>query len=206
MPLSQSVPGGSSSDPIPSNDCYGSLTQAADTAITRLVPPRAGARAMIASWCYRSAGTAHVLTFMPVVMEKKVTVEAAVGATTVTVDSAPTSYDGSIWAAGDWVSIEHDDGTWGEYLISGVSGLVATINALTAGVEVGSRFCFHGAATDHTSRRVTTVASTEHVFTGDGVRGVACTAAKDNEPILVHSNNATAAGILRWLGFAYGNV
>jgi len=186
------------------NDAYGSKTETADTVILRVVPARVGARATVLSWAYKSGTTAHTLTFLTCMDETTVSSDAASGQAVVNVARVPTAGDGSLLAANDFAVLQHEDGTWGGYKVSSISGLAVTFTGnLTAKVLKGTKFFFHAAPGDHSDRAVSTVASTEHIFGGGDSRHVACAATKKGQPILIHSNNATAAGVLRWLGYGY---
>jgi hypothetical protein len=205
--LSSDLPGAPGADPVYVNDCYGSKTETLDVIISRVVPPRKGVRSKVSSFSYKAAGTAHTLTFLTVLLEGATSTKAESGQAVINVNTSFTDSAGGIIAANDWCSVQHEDGSWGEYMVSSVSALAITFSGnLSTDVEEGARVCFHGAATDHTLRQWTMLASTEVTFNGDGIRTVACQAKRLNEPIIVISTNATAAGVLRWLAYSYGEA
>lgn len=186
------------------NDCYGSVTQTAGTAITRVIPPNSGARACLGNFKYVPAATAHTLTAMVVVQTLSVTSDAASGQAVVPISSIPTSFDGSILAANDWLVLQYEDGSWAAHLVSSLSGLNVTVSAnLTAKVLKDSVAYFMGAPGDHTTRQFTTIASTSYDFIASDFRIRAATSPLPNQPILFHSNNATNAGTLHHMSYYY---
>lgn len=193
----------------PVNDCYGNKTASLDVPITRVIPPRTGARAKVASWRYTAAGTAHTLTMMPALDSAKVATEAAVSATTLTVDDQLVGLDGGVIAAADWIVVQLEDGTWVTATVSSVSGNIITVAAAfsaTKKVLKNSKVYFMGAPADHTDRQFVLTASTSTEFIGSDLRVCSGTAAMNDEPLLVHVDNITAAGNLRWVAYVYGDA
>lgn len=187
----------------PVNDCYGSLTAAIATEITRIIPPHPTARACVGSWSYLPAGTAHLLTLMVTVAETIATSEAAAGQAVVAFGSLPDSYDGGQIAANDWVIMQHEDGTYGAYKVSSISGKNVTMSSnLTKKVLINTKIYFMGAPGDHVNRQFQTVASTQYKFDASDFRVRAATG-RTGTPILFHSPNATAAGTLQHLNYYY---
>lgn len=183
-------------------DTYGSKTASAGTAITRLVPPSAGKLARVSSFIYVCGSTAHTVTVMPSLADTIVTTDAASGQAVVAFGAIPTAPDGSALAASDWVTLQHEDGSWAEYKVSSVSGLNVTLTAnLSQKVKAGSRIFFHGAPADHATRQFLLVAST--TLTINDVSCGAGSATRLGEPVIVHSDNATAAGSLQMLAYRY---
>jgi hypothetical protein len=77
---------------------------------------------------------------------------------------------------------------------------------LTKKVLSGARICFHGtpgAAGDWPERCLTLKASAVTIFNASDFRIRACTSALANQPILVHVDNITAAGVWQYLGRYY---
>lgn len=191
----------------PVNDGYGSKTAAAGTPITRVVAPRPGVRAKVSSFEYKAGTTAHTVTFLTVLTKTKTSTDAASGQATIPLASIPTAADGSALATGDWFVIQHEDGTWGEYLYSSISGLTVTLTTnLTGKVLKGATVFLMGAPADHPDRQYLVDVSDKITFYGGDARLCAASANADSEPILVHSNNATVAGNLKWVAFTYGNA
>ena len=187
------------------NDAYGSKTAAFGTAITRVVSPRAGLRAAVSGFAYTAGTTAHTLTFLTAQSETTISTEAASGQAVIALTTIPTASDGSLLAANDFVIVQHEDGSWSDYVVSSISGLNVTLTGnLSKKVLKGSRVFFMGVIADHPDRQYTIAASTTLQISGGDVRLRCATANKDNEPILAHSANATVAGTLVWLGFTYG--
>lgn len=188
---------------IPNHDCYGSQSVAFGTAMTRLIPPAPGLHASVGNQKYEAAGTAHVMTVMPAIQELSITEDAAAAATVLKLSTAPADYTGGPAASGDWISVQHQDGSYGEYLVSSISGLSITITALTKAVKAGARFFFHGTpgtSGDHAARCFTMKASTITDLIAGDFRNTNGTGNKDR-PVLVHVNNVTATGT--WYKCAY---
>ena len=188
----------------PINDCYGSLTQTAGTVITRVIPPRSDGRACVGSWSYEAAATAHTLTLMTCQSKTTVASDAAASQAVVAFANLPVTYDATLLAANDWCILNHEDGSFGAYMVSSVSGSNVTFSSnLSQKVKAGTVIYFMGAPADHSSRAFTMKASTTTTFIGGDFRVRAAAAPNINEPILVHSNNATNAGTLYYLNFYY---
>lgn len=179
-------------------------TQAFGTPIVQLIPPDTDSNiTRLTSLVYTAAGTVHDLLIMRALNQVLTTAAAAAAATTVVLDSA--SFVGQTIASGDYLVIEHADGTFGAYLVSGLSTLTVTINALTKAVNSGDRVWIMGAPAD-TSYHSTlkSIASTRLEFTdaaaGLGQSGFAdgTSYARDGrgDPLIVYSANGTAAGII----------
>ena len=187
----------------PVNDCYGSLTAAIATEITRIIPPHSEGRACVGNFAYLPAGTAHLLTIMVTVEETIVSSDAAASQAVVPFANLPESYDGGQIAAGDWVILQHEDGTYGAYKVSSLSGKNVTMSSnLTMKVLQNSKVFFMGAPGDHVNRQFQTVANTLFTFIASDFRIRAGTS-KKGTPILFHSPNGTAAGSLQYLSYYY---
>lgn len=185
------------------NDCYGTTTQTAGTAITRVIPPKATGRACVGNWKYTAAATAHTITMMVTLAQTTVASEAASGATTVTLTTIPTAADGSILAANDFLIMQYEDGSWASFLVSSLSGLVVTVPALAQKILKNSVAYFMGAPGDHASRQFTVPASGTYDFIASDFRIRAATGLLPGQPILVHSNNATNAGTMYHTSYYY---
>lgn len=184
-------------DGIPLNDAYGTITQAANTVITRVIPPNPDGRSCVGSLQYEAAATAHTLSLMTTIDTVTASSDAASGQAVLPISRNPVTPDGTLVAANDWFIVQHEDGTWNAYMVSSVSGLNITMTAnLTGKVLAGSRVHFMGAPADHSLRQFTMKASTTYKFDAGDFRIRMATGSAKNTPILVHSNNATNAGTL----------
>ena len=202
MPILATSNGLTSGDPV--NDAFGSSTQTAGTAITRAIPPRVGTRAHVSGFSYTAAATAHTVTMLTVLDTKSVASEAAASQAVVALNSIPTAADGSILAANDYLILQYEDGSWEPHLVSSLSGLNVTVSAsFSKKILKGSTAYFMGAPGDHSNRQYTIDASQTFTIAGSTDRVCAAAATAKNQPILVHSNNATNAGILRWVAYSY---
>lgn len=202
-------------------------TESADTAIKSVVKPGGdGERTKLSKLVYTAQGTAHTLTVLSPLAETYVTTAAAGGATSLliardpgnysanaTLDGRPTpSVANNLIAANDFILVQQPDGNWlltqpSAASTSGTTGVVTlTVPALpTGGIAANAKVYFFGATGDtnpQTGEAHPTFTLTASVTTtiGDGNGAVAETP-NDRQPLLLYSNNATAAGILE---YAYG--
>lgn len=187
------------------NDCFGTQTQTAGTIITRVVPPQiGGVRACIGWYSYDCSTTAHTLTFLVPVDEVAVASDAASGQAVVNINRVPTSADGSVIANTDFFVLQHEAGDWAVYKVSSAAGLAITMTAnLSQKVLKSSKAFFMGQPSDHPLRQFTMKASTVSQFIGGDFRIRACTTPLVAQPILVHSDNSTAAGFLTGPAYYY---
>lgn len=182
-------------------DSFGSKTATADTAITRLIQPHPVKLSHAGAWSYKPGATAHTLTFLIPVATTTVTTDAATGQAVLAFAAIPTAPDGSILAAGDWVAVQYPDLSWGEYKVSSVSGLNITMTAnFAAVIRANTTIYYFGAPGDHANRQVSLVASVEQ---SGPASGYSATTPAIGQPILVHADNITAAGTLRFLNYSY---
>lgn len=187
---------------VPLGDGYGSLTQTAGTAITRVVPARGGEWGYVSGWLYRPAATAHTLTHLTSQDQVIVDTDAASGGTTITVNRLPIAFDGGVLANTDWLIVEDENGYQIAYLLTSVNGNVLTVPTLSSKLLADSRVWLMGTPSDHANRQILTVANADNTFYGNRNSRAAISSAK-NTPILVHSDNATNAGNLKWLTYDY---
>lgn len=190
-------------------DGYGSATAAAGTEILRVCPPKLGRYTRVVSAQYDCGSTSHVLTLMVTLDRVQVSTDAEAGQAVIKFNKAPVDSSGNKIAANDYFVVKDEMGIFGVYRVNAVSGLSITIDASigTAGasgftnkVLAGRNVWFVGAAADHAARQFTMKASTvnqlPHVPTGYATSPAAF------EPIVVHSNNATNAGILSFVTYS----
>ena len=177
-------------------------TQSAGTAIVELIPPLARYRSRLDTLVYTPAATAHDLILMKAINEVITTAAAAASDTSLVLSSA--SFGADTIASGDYLVVEHADGTYGVYLASGLSTLTVTINALAKAVNAGAKVWIMGAPGDSTYHlTIKTVASTKEVH--ESISGLIesgydiGTYSRDGigDPLLVYSANGTNAGSIQ---------
>lgn len=192
----------------------GGKTQTAGTVVQYLVPPNRVGYTRLTTVVYTSAGTAHTLTFLRPLGATTVASAGATGQAVVNLTANPgtTAAYGGITngiAANDFVAIRTaSDGITRLYKVSSVSTLAVTMTAnLVVAVAAGDKVWFFGAAGDTDGRTGSAhpaflpIVSVTNTYT-DREAGVVATVAKD-EPILVNSNNLTAAGSLDQVSWVY---
>lgn len=189
-------------------------TEAANTEIVRMAPPRTGQNARVSKVVYTTAGTSHNLYFMTPYSQVTVASEAASGQATLVLSSIPTLPDGLILAAGDFLVFQYEDGYWETGKITSISGNTVTFSRcwlasdraggatanLNKKVLKSSTVHVMGAPADHDQRLIETTTSSTETFE-DASSGL-CTSGV-NEPILFVSSNGTAAGTVKQFGFHY---
>jgi hypothetical protein len=205
------------------------ITQSADTVITTLCPPRHKLRTKITKVAYTSAGTQHTLTFMRPLGRTTVYAAAAAAATSLVLTRDPGKYtvdvngrtkawtpsvSNNLIAASDYIVVRKPDGTFlvttPSVVATDEDGLVTlTVSALpTGGIAAGADVWFLGVIGDtdpntnetHPAYAPTTSATTTY---GDNAGSFVETFGLD-EPILIHSGNATAAGKIEYVQGIYG--
>jgi hypothetical protein len=121
-------------------------TESSSTEIVEFAPPIEGMRAKLTSLVYTAAATEHDLRLMKAIHQ--VTLTAASAASDTTLDLSEATFGGDTLASGDWVILEHGDGTYGAYKASGLSSLVLTVTAITKAANVGAKVWIMGAPGD----------------------------------------------------------
>jgi hypothetical protein len=193
----------------------GGKTQTAGTVIQYLVPPDRRGKTRITTVVYTDTGTSHTLTFLRPLGKTTVAAAAAASQTdfVLTANPGTTAAYGGISngiAANDFVAIRTaSDGITRLYKVSSVSTLTVTLTGnLTVALAAGDDVWFFGAAGDTDGRSGSAhpalkggAASGDVTFT-DREGGVVATFSAD-EPILFNSNNATNAGTLKQISWAY---
>jgi len=179
-------------------EVFGAVSQTAGTVIQRVIPPRllqgSILKALLTSLVYTAQGTAHTLTLMKCVARTTVASAAAASQAVVniTADCGVGSLAGAI-APDDYLVIEKPDGTWHLGKVSSITSLAVTLtaNVPTGGFAAGAKVFLMGAVAD-THGGIKTLAGTASVtttFTGDAI-------VESPGPIVIESNNATAAGTI----------
>lgn len=191
-------------------DGFGSSSIAFGTEIVKACPPRPNRYTRVYGWHYNCGGTAHTVTVM-VSLSSTTTPGAAAGQAVINLDALPTDPAGAPLAAGDFIVVKDIQGIFGVYKVASLSGTAVTVttsvgNADSSGfvyaIPAGRTVWHFGAPGDHAKRQFATIASAFHYY-GNDIVGVG-TATGVGEPVVVHSNNATATGYL--YGPYYGNV
>lgn len=193
----------------------GAKTQTAGTVITQLIQPKVGGIARVNKINYTSGSTVHTLQFLRSQGSTTTTAAAAAGDSTITVAStSPITSDFSsateTLAANDWIAIQSTDGTYELAKVSSVSSLTITLTAtlakaVSSGATVYAFYELARAATAAgrpailfypTASTLSSIGCEDHASAiVDGVaRGA---------PVMVHSDNATAAGYIQALAGAY---
>ena len=169
---------------------YGVTTATAATAFLRLVEPRRNSKARVTSMNYRSGSTAHTLTVMKVVATTTAPAGAAASQTAIVLATgSPLSTEAL--AASDFLAWENADGGFNFGSVSSLSVNTVTMGAnvpvaIPAGALVWA-FYEVGRATHQVH---SPAASTTTLFS-DAISGVV-EPVNFYQPLLIHSNNATA--------------
>lgn len=200
-------------------DSVTGVTAAGGTPFHTPCPPRAGARARITIVKYINGATAHTLTMMPALCRTLVAADALGAGTVVSVQSLPTYPDGTLPAAGDFFVVQHDNGDWRSHEISSISGFSITASAAFPAVNLGGgisafrsgsfisplhlppipttgQLFFHGAPADHPDKQFAMSVSNSPPNDLYNSQGGWCKSLLNGDPIVMHSNNATNAGVL----------
>jgi hypothetical protein len=189
--------------PVKDVRSFAGATENADTVIRTIVPFLRNLKTVIAVLGYTSGGTAHTVTILQAQSQTKLSADAASSQAVINLVADPGvgTIPGAI-AANDKLVIEKPDGTLHFAVVQSVSSLAITLtaNVPTGGLKAGARVWFYGTSTDkcHTVLKPATSATT--FYAQDN--GLA--AARDKEqPMIVESTNATAAGTIAALTVHY---
>jgi hypothetical protein len=211
---------------------HGKLTQTAGTVITRLVPPREKSFTRLTSVWYTAGATAHTLTVMRPLGKTFASAAAATSQAVINIERDPGAYSAigtvntsnNAIAANDFCVYQTADGNYVLDTVSSVSTLAITMttNVPTSTVLKGAPFWFFGIITDTNPNdnlahpqytlpaSITTYLGSD---AGEGVAGFVGTipglAITEwpldgmNEPMILHSGNATNAGVLEKVSAIY---
>jgi hypothetical protein len=188
----------------------GQLTATAGTKITRLIPALVGGFTRLIQLVYAASTTAHTLTVLRSLGRTRANANAAAGQPNVVLQADPGPTGDGI-AAGDWVVIRTAaDNVCRLYVVSswtsGTSTLVLTTN-LVAAVTARDSVWLMGVEADTDPRTgeaqpsFPAAASATTTYSDSNVGLVGSNNA--DEPLVVVSNNATAAGTLELTTFGY---
>lgn len=186
---------------------FGKKTANAGTAINRLVPPKPQNFTRVSKIVATAGVTAHTVTALRPLGRTKTSAVAAAGQAVVNLVADPGPSGNGI-AANDLVAIREVDGVTRLYTVSSVSTLAITLTGnLTAGAAKGADFWDFGIATDSDPRtgeahQAFAVAASATTTYTDTEGGVVASIGVD-EPILLQNNNATNAGSIDQVSFAY---
>lgn len=192
----------------------GKATATAATRIRVLVPGDPHGYTYLTFVRYTAAGTAHTLTMMRGQSFSTAASLVAAAAVAVPVNDALVDGAGNVLAAVDVVAIELDDGSWHLGIVdtSGWNAGTKTIT-LTAGtaiptgrsVPAGNRVISYGVAGDsgHAAYTLTGTASATTSYPAVANAGPLIKSTTRNEPIIVDSDNATAAGTIEGVSAVY---
>ena len=189
-------------------------TEAANTAIVETIPGRNGQRLALVSLNYLAAATAHTLSVMHcgslAGSRNTASVLALSGQKTITCTSAPTDPAGNAAATPDIIAFQLSDGTWEWDTVASIAGSVVTCTNNITGVDAGGggtailaggKVRIFGVVGDLSYYGVHLTASVVTSF--DNTLLVA--APFKGDPLYVSINNATNAGFLYNMVFAYIN-
>ncbi|VTS00594.1 hypothetical protein [Tuwongella immobilis] len=186
---------------------FGRRTATAGTVINHVVPPRKRAYSRITTMVYTAAGTAHTLTVLRPLGSTVLSADASASQAVVNVQANPGPA-GNALAANDWVIIQRPDGTLVVDTVSSITGTAITLaTSLAAAVPAGSQLWMMGVAADTDPRtgaghpQYSAPASVTTRYSDDLIGVVASIG--NNEPLLVQSNNAVAAGTLEQVSYLH---
>lgn len=208
---------------------FGKLTQNAGTVITRLVPPLKGSITRLTSMWYNCSTTPHTLTVMRPLGKTFASAAAAASQAVINIERDPGVYNAygtvntgnNVIAANDFCVYQTADGNYVVDTVSSVATLAITMttNVPTATVLKGAPFWFFGIITDTNPAdnlahpQFTLPASTVTIIEDqygfiNTLRGLTTGTLQWplnglEEPVIVHSGNATAAGVLERLTAVY---
>lgn len=185
----------------------GALTQAAGTAIRRVIPGLVAAIARISKLVYTNGATLHTVTIARPIGSTRTSGAGASGQAVINLVADPGP-SGNALAANDLLVIQEADGVQRLYIVSAVSSLAITLTAnLVAGVAANAWVWNFGILGDTDPRigeahqTLSLPASGTTTYSDDmgGVIG----GHRKNEPLLVSVNNITNAGTLNQLSWFY---
>lgn len=206
----------------------GRRTAAANTAIVVSIPPRKDRKAKITYIKYTSGATLHTLTFMRSLAKTTVKTTAAGGATSLILTRDPGAYAANATADGrpvpsvadnpiianDFIMIRRADGNFAVIQPSAVAvnsdgSVTLTVTALpSGGVLAGSDVFFFGVPGDTNpdtglaNESYAPTISTTTPFDANG--GSLIESLNMGDPLIIHSNNITAAGVIEYASGIYG--
>lgn len=181
-------------------------TETAGTAITEQIPGKDGKRLALIDGRVTAAGTAHTLSLMYAEgtgSRNTNSALAAAGQAHIITTDAPKDPAGNAAANNDVIAYQCSDGTWEFNLVSSISGNDITLQAnLVKACPAGAKVNIFGVVGDNKSFKFAIAASVQNKY-GEG--RICAVHPYFGEPWYVHDGNATAAGSIDQLVFAYIN-
>ncbi len=188
-------------------------TATAATVINVIVPPHKQGRGYCVSYFYTPGANDHVLTVMRPLAKTSLSAGAAASQAVINLlaDPGASLATANPISANDWLVIQNDDGTVFAAQVSSVAGLAVTLTAsLTYAIKAGATVWFYGVKTDtdpangivHPQFKMPT--GSQAVFpplTGNANFFVA--SHEVNQPLLMQSDNVTAAGTMNEMIYQY---
>lgn len=184
---------------------YGYHTEAANTAIDETVDGKEGKRLALIYVNYLAAATAHSLSIMYPGEGTGCRLfcdgGAAAAQKVIDVTVAPKDPAGNAIAASDIVAYVVTGGTWEWNVVASLSTKAITHSTNVAiAVLDGAKYMSFGVAADNSRQVISCTASVVTSFDS-----LIFTAPQKGDPIYVSSNNATNAGFLNGMVWAYIN-
>jgi hypothetical protein len=188
----------------------GQATEAAATRIRVLLPGKRRNYTYLTFLQYKSLGTAHTVTIMRGQSYTTCATAVAEAGTALVVTSALLDGAGNALAANDLVAFECVDGSWQVDIIAGwVVGTKTITLAVgpatgSGGIAVGGRVISYGIAGDSGHAAYTLLPPVSATTNFPPVlSGPLARSRQKNEPIILDSDNATAAGIFMQSNVVY---
>lgn len=185
----------------------GKNTASAGTRIKVLIPPDTRGYTRITKIVYTAQATAHTLTIARPIGRTTASAYAASGQAVINLTADPNP-SGNAIATNDLLAIKETDNVVRLYTVSSVATLAITLTSnLSVGVAQGAKvwsFGILGDSVPETGRAHDTLDGTASQTTEyeDREAGLFASFYRD-EPILFDSDNATNAGTLKQLTYAY---
>lgn len=195
----------------------GHTDNTAGSEITAVCPPNSSMVPVLRGLQYRTAGTAHNLYVMRARGLTTVDGGVAAGGTTINVakvDPSKTSAsEDEALATSDWVVYQTRYGSLEAREVSGVSGNALTVAATGEPIDDGAKLWafYEPAAANYGAvhlelAAINTTHTFENLFIPGGIPsqdGVEVSVSGAGSPMLIVSDNVTAAGDLDWASFEW---
>ena len=178
-------------------------TEAAGTAITENIQARDGKRLALIGYAVTAAATAHTLSIMYAGGTRTTTsAAAATGQKVINVTDAPKDPAGNAIAANDIVAYQVTGGTWEFNTVASLATLAVTHGTNVAvAVLSGAAYRIFGVVGDGALYAFNIAASAQTSAYGS----IYAIAPHKGDPLYVSDNNATNAGSIDHMLFAYIN-
>jgi hypothetical protein len=187
----------------------GTATATAATAFTQLIPPENNLTPIITALSYITGTTQHTLTVLKPFGTALVATDASASATALVLATDPgTGSLAGAMAQNDFVAYQHTDGTWAVQKLGSTPWAAETktltVSSLAKAVAAGQRLFFFGAPGDAGHLQLLAGPAAGSGTARVNYVGVELTpGAKPGDALLIHSDNATAAGFLDYATVAY---